>query len=75
MNKKVTVCSSVLAVVFALAGCLGDNIPTLYTVCMGFCFISLLVFVVNLICQEFASKKTEDVRTAVKEKRSLKRTA
>ena len=75
MNKKITVYSAVLTVVFAAVGCLGDSIEALYSTCMVLCIASLLVFIVGLIRLEYAPEKKEAVRVIAKEKESLKRTA
>lgn len=75
MIKKVTIYSGILAVVFAAVGCIGDNIEALYSVCMGICIASLIVFIAGLFRMEYAARETDDIRVIAKEKRSLKRTA
>ncbi len=75
MVKKVTIYSAILTVVFAAVGCLGDNIESLYSICMGLCCTSLVVFIAGLLLSEFSPYRSENPRTRATEKKPLKRIA
>lgn len=62
MNRKFVVISAVLAIVFDLIACIGDNNETVYSLFMGLCCAAFCVYVYGLFRVGFSKKEITEVR-------------